>query len=113
MATTTKKAAGTEVVSLDSLAKQRRDALPQPTTFELEGVEFTLPPMKALEFELQEKAGGNLEDVVGVLKAILGDAKIREMYAAGFTFGDLELIGEEWQKRSGVEPGESQASAAS
>lgn len=113
MTTSTKKAGGTEVVSLDSLAKQRRDALPEPTTFELSGVTFTLPPMKALEFELQEKAGGNLEDVVGVLKAILGAEKIREMYAAGFTFGDLELIGEEWQKRSGVEPGESQASAAS
>lgn len=111
--TGTKKTGASQVVSLDSLAKQRRDALPQPTTFELLGVEFTLPPMKGLPFELQEKAGGNLDDVVGVLKAILGEQKIKEMYAAGFTFGDLELIGEEWQQRSGVEPGESPASPAS
>ncbi|GAA2629579.1 hypothetical protein [Streptomyces axinellae] len=110
---TTAKNPGVEVVSLDSLAKQRRDALPEPTTFELSGVEFTLPPMKGLPFELQEKAGGTLDDVVGVLQALLGREKIREMYAAGYTFGDLELIGEEWQKRSGVEPGESVASPTS
>lgn len=111
--TTSKKPAGRPVVSLDALAKQRRDALPDPTTFELFGVEFTLPPMKALEFELQEKAGGSMEDVVSVLKHLLGDEKIREMYAAGFTFGDLEVIGQEWQKHSGLEPGESPASSAS
>lgn len=109
---TSKTVAAREVVSLDALAKQRRDALPEPTTYELFGVEFTLPPMKALPFELQEKVG-DLNDVVGVMKQILGDAKVREMYTAGFQFSDLELIGEEWQKRSGLEPGESVASAAS
>lgn len=112
MTTSTKKPAGREVVSLDSLAKQRRDALPDATTFEMSGVEFTLPPIKALSFELQERVG-DLNDSAGVLKEILGEPKIKEMYAAGFTFGDIELIAEEWQKRSGLESGESQASAAS
>jgi hypothetical protein len=109
---TATKSAGREVVSLDALAKQKRDALPEPTTFEMFGVEFTLPPVKGLPFEMQERVG-DLSDTVGVLKDILGDAKIKEMYAAGFTFGDLEVIGQEWQKRSGLEPGESAASAAS
>lgn len=109
---TATKSAGREVVSLDALAKQRRDALPEPTTFEMLGVEFTLPPVKALPFEMQERVG-DLSDTVGVLKDILGAAKIKEMYAAGYTFGDLEVIGQEWQKRSGLEPGESSASAAS
>ncbi|GGU52642.1 hypothetical protein [Streptomyces lavendofoliae] len=108
----TTKNAGREVVSLDALAKQRRDALPDPTTYDLFGVEFTLPPIKALPFELQEKVG-DLNDTVGVLKEVLGVDKVKEMYAAGYTFGDLELIGTEWQKRSGLEPGESPASTAS
>lgn len=110
--TTTKKPAVHAVVSLDALAKQRRDALPEPTTFELSGVEFTLPPIKGLPFELQEKVG-DLDNTVGILKEVLGDAKVKEMYAAGYTFGDLELIAVEWQKRSGVEPGESEASSDS
>lgn len=108
----TTKNAGREVVSLDALARQRRDALPEPTTFELSGVEFTLPPIKALPFELQERVG-DLDNTVEVLKDLLGSDKVREMYKAGYTFGDLELIAQEWQKRSGVEPGESPASAAS
>jgi hypothetical protein len=108
----TTKNAGREVVSLDALAKQRRDALPEPVTYDLWGVEFTLPPVKALPFELQEKVG-DLNDSVGVMKEVLGAAKVKEMYKAGFTFGDLELIAEEWQKRSGLEPGESPASAVS
>lgn len=113
MATAKKAAAaGREVVSLDSLAKQKRDALPQPTTFELHGVEFTLPPMRSLPFELQERVG-NLDDIPGVLKDVLGADTVAAMYKAGFTFLDIELIGEEWQRRSGVEQGESQASADS
>ncbi|MFC5634740.1 hypothetical protein [Streptomyces bullii] len=110
--TTSKKPAGREVVSLDSIAKQRSDALPEPTTFELHGVEFTLPPMRALPFELQERVG-DLNNITGVLKDVLGEGKVREMYRAGYTFSDIELIGQEWQKHSGVEPGESLASAAS
>ncbi|MEU0670365.1 hypothetical protein ABZ508_33320 [Streptomyces lavendulocolor] len=108
----TTKTTGREVVSLDALAKQRRDALPSPTTYDLWGVEFTLPPVKALPFELQEKVG-DLNDSVGVMKEVLGAEKVREMYKAGYTFGDLELIAEEWQRRSGLEPGESPASAVS
>jgi len=103
---------GTEVVSLDALAKQRRDALPDPTTYEMFGVTFTLPPMKALPIELQERISSQ-EDIVGLLKFVLGDDKVREMYKAGFQMGDLELLGEEWQKRSGLEPGESPASPTS
>jgi hypothetical protein len=108
----TTKTTGREVVSLDALAKQRRDALPEPVTYDLWGVEFTLPPVKALPFELQEKVG-DLNDSVGVMKEVLGAEKVREMYKAGYTFGDLELIAEEWQRRSGLEPGESPASTAS
>jgi hypothetical protein len=107
-----KTVVGTEVVDLNALAQQRRDALPKATTYNLFDVEFTLPPIKALPFELQERVG-DLDNTVGVLKDILGADKVKEMYAAGFTFGDLELIANEWQKRSGVEPGESPASAAS
>jgi hypothetical protein len=99
------KTVGTEVVDLNALAKQRRDALPKPTTYNLLDVEFTLPPIKALPFDL--------DNTVAVLKDLLGRDKVQEMYAAGFTFGDLELIAQEWQKRSGVEPGESPASSGS
>ena len=106
------KPTGRAVHSLDALAKQRRDAQPEPTTFELFGVEFTLPPMKALPIELQERVG-DINDTIGVLKEVLGVAKIKEMYAAGYQFSDLELIAQEWQKASGLEPGESPASAAS
>jgi hypothetical protein len=106
------KTTGTEVVDLNSLAQQRRDALPKPTTYNLFDVEFTLPPIKALPFELQERVG-DLDNTVEVLKDLLGQEKVKEMYAAGYTFGDLELIAQQWQQRSGVEPGESPASAAS
>ncbi|WP_326806643.1 hypothetical protein OHB04_02305 [Streptomyces sp. NBC_01775] len=109
---TTAKTAGTEVVELDSLAKQRRDALPEPTTFALAGVEFTLPAMKTLPMDLQERVG-SLEDGLGILKLTLGPEKVAEMVGAGYTLGDLELIAEEWQKRSGMEPGESTASLSS
>lgn len=113
--TTSKTAAkngAREVVSLDALAKQRRDALPDPVTYELSGVEFTLPPMRALPFELQERVG-DLNNIVGVLKDVLGSDTVKAMYSAGYTFSDLELIGEEWQKHSGLEPGESEASPLS
>ena len=89
--TTSKNSAAREVVSLDALAKQKRDALPQPTTYELMGVEFTLPPLMALPFELQAKVG-DLNNVAGVMQEIVGQDKLREMYAAGFTFSDIELI---------------------
>lgn len=110
--TTAKKPAGREVVSLDALAKQKRDALPQPIDYELFGVQFTLPPMKALEWELQEKVG-DLNDTIGVMAEVLGKDKVKEMYQAGYQLGDLEVIALDWQKRSGLEPGESEASTAS
>ncbi|MGW5426886.1 hypothetical protein ACWET9_06615 [Streptomyces sp. NPDC004059] len=110
--TTSKKPAGREVVSLDALAKQKRDALPEPTTFELKGVEFTLPPMRELPFEMQERVG-DLNNIPGVLRDVLGADKLREMYAAGFTFLDIEIVAQEWQKHSGLEPGESPASTTS
>ncbi len=106
------KTVGTEVVDLTTLAKQRRDALPEPTTFELSGVEFTLPPIKALPFELQERVG-DLDNTVEVLKDLLGSDKVREMYKAGYQLGDLEVIALDWQKRSGLESGESGASSSS
>lgn len=108
----TTKNVGREVVSLDALAKQKRDALPEPTTFELHGVEFTLPPVRSLPMDLQERIG-SLENGYGLMQEALGREKVKEMTAAGYTLGDLELIAEEWQKRSGLEPGESMASTAS
>lgn len=110
--TTSKKTAARERVSLDSLAQQKRDALPEPTDYELFGVEFTLPPMRGLPWDLQEKVG-DLNDTIGVMTEVLGKDKVREMYKAGYQLGDLEVIALDWQKRSGLEPGESPASATS
>ena len=112
--TTAKKAVagGREVVSLDSLAKQKRDALPEPVTFELAGIEFTCPPIKSLPMNIQEKIG-SLENGFGLLQETLGQDKVKEMVGAGFTLGDMELIAEEWMRRNGFEPGESMASSAS
>jgi hypothetical protein len=112
VSTSSKKAVGREVVSLDSLVQQKRDALPEPTDYSLFGVEFTLPPMRALPWELQEKVG-DLNDTIGVLAEVLGKDKVREMYKAGYQLGDLEVIALDWQKRSGLESGESGASSSS
>ncbi|MEU2316547.1 hypothetical protein ACFY7X_13820 [Streptomyces althioticus] len=113
MTTTAKtKNTGREVVSLDALVQQKRDALPEPTTYELFGVEFTLPPMRALPWELQEKVG-DLNDTIGVLAEVLGKDKVRELYGVGIQIGDLEVLALDWQKRSGLESGESPASSTS
>jgi hypothetical protein len=106
------KNTGREVVSLDALVQQKRDALPEPTTYELFGVEFTLPPMRALPWELQEKVG-DLNDTIGVLAEVLGKDKVRELYGVGIQIGDLEVLALDWQKRSGLESGESPASSTS
>ena len=110
--TTSKKPAGRDRVSLDALAQQKRDALPDPTDYELFGVDFTLPPIRGLAWELQEKVG-DLNDTIGVMAEVLGKEKVREMYKAGYQLSDLEVIALDWQKRSGLEPGESEASADS
>ncbi|MET9550533.1 hypothetical protein ABZY36_35310 [Streptomyces sp. NPDC006627] len=110
--TASKKPAGHEVVELDLIAKQKRDALPKPTNYRLFNVEFTMAPVKALPMDIQERIG-SLENGYGVMVEVLGRDKVNEMVAAGFTLGDLEVIAEDWQKRNGVEPGESEASAAS
>lgn len=110
--TTTQKPGGRGVVSLDALSKQRRDALPEPVTFELSGVEFTLPPIKSLPLDLQERIG-SLENGLGLLQHACGRDKVKEMTDAGYTLGDMELIAEEWQRHNGVDPGEFQASPAS
>jgi hypothetical protein len=108
----TAKTPAKTAVSLDALAKQRHALLPEPTTFELKGVTFTLPPMKDLPLELQEKVG-NMNDTVAVMKEVVGVDVVKAMYKAQFTFGDLELIGEQWQEYSGLEPGEAPASSPS
>jgi hypothetical protein len=110
--TTTKKPAGREVVSLDSLAKQKRDALPEPVTFELHGVEFTLEPFNSLPMDVQERMRGP-EDYLSILRTALTEAKVKEMIDAGYTLLDLNLVAEEWIRRSGIEPGELGASSAS
>jgi len=112
VSTSSKKSPGREVVSLDALAQQKRDAQPEPTNYELFGVQFTLPPMKSLPWELQEKVG-DLNDTIGVLEETLGRDKVQEMYRAGYQLGDLEVIALDWQKRSGLESGESRASSNS
>ncbi|MET8818451.1 hypothetical protein EF913_28205 [Streptomyces sp. WAC04189] len=113
MSTSSKsKNAGREVISLDAQVKQKRDALPEPTTYELFGVEFTLPPIKSLPWSVQERVG-NLNNTIDVLEDTLGPDKVKELYSVGIQLGDLEVIAIDWQKRSGLEPGESQASAGS
>jgi len=105
---TTSKTPGTKRLDLEERLKQRRAALPEPVPCEAFGVEWTLPPMQSLPIDVQERAATTRD--IGVLRAALGDAKVNEMIKAGFTVGDMELIVEEWQERSGVEPGESKAS---
>ncbi|MGW4728846.1 hypothetical protein ACWEQC_06645 [Streptomyces shenzhenensis] len=112
MATSSKKNAGTETVSLDALVQQKRAALPEPTPYELFGVEFTLPPMRGLPWELQEKVG-DLNDTMAVIGEVLGKDKVRELYGVGIQLGDLEVLALDWQRRSGLEPGESKASSTS
>ncbi|MGW5509878.1 hypothetical protein ACWEV9_19200 [Streptomyces albogriseolus] len=107
-----KKDAGREVISLDAAVQQKRDALPEPTPYSLFGVEFTLPPMRALPWELQEKVG-DLNDTIGVIGEVLGKDKVKELYGVGIQLGDLEVLALDWQKRSGVESGESAASSSS
>lgn len=109
---TTKKPTGREVVSLDSLAAQKREALPEATTFELRGVEFTLEPFHSLPMDLQERMKGP-DDYLGIIRVALGADKVKEMVDAGYSIGDLNLVAEEWMRRSGIEPGESPASSAS
>ncbi|MEU0940295.1 hypothetical protein [Embleya sp. NPDC005971] len=108
----TDKTPKTTVVSLDALAKQRREAMPEATVFSLHGVEFELPPMKMLPIEMQVRVS-SMSDGYAVLEDVLGADKIKQMFKAGYTFDDLELIHAEWQARSGLEPGESQASPTS
>ncbi|MFC7906477.1 hypothetical protein [Streptomyces nigra] len=110
--TSKKKNPGTERVSLDSLVQQKRDALPDPTDYELFGVEFTLPPMRALPWEIQEKVG-DLSDTIAVMGEVLGPDKVKELYGVGIQLGDLEVLALDWQKRSGLESGESRASSSS
>ena len=112
MSTSKKNSPGIERVSLDALVQQKRDALPDPTPYELFGVEFTLPPMRALPWELQEKVG-DLNDTIGVLAEVLGKDKVKELYGVGIQLGDLEVLALDWQKRSGLESGESPASSPS
>ncbi|MDT7847190.1 hypothetical protein [Streptomyces justiciae] len=112
MSTSSKKSVGTEVVELDLIAQQRRDALPKPTNYTLFGVAFTMPPIKSLPMDLQERIG-SLENGYGVMVECLGEEKVQEMVDAGYTLGDLEVIAEDWQKRNGLAPGESKASRAS
>lgn len=104
--------AAAEVVDLNALRKQRADAAPKSTTFDLGGIAFTLPPFKSLPMDVQERVRGP-QDGMGLLRIALGDAKVNEMISAGFTLDDMELISTEWMQRSGVEPGELQASSPS
>jgi hypothetical protein len=108
--TTSKSSPAVKRMSLDAKAKQRRDAMPAEIPMELFGVEFTLPPIKRLPMDAQERVGNN---DVAVFRMVLGDEKVEEMIKAGYEVGDLELILEEWQEYSGVEPGESRASSDS
>lgn len=101
-----------EVVSLTAKSKQRRDALGEDVVYELHDVEFVLPHFRCLPIDVQEKVAGP-DDILGILRVTLGADKFQEMVDAGFTIDDAALIGEEWQERAGVEPGESPASPSS
>lgn len=107
---TTSKNPAVQRTSLDAKAKQRRDALGADIHMELFGVQFTLPHMRSLPMDVQERVGNR---DIAVLRIALGDDKVNEMIKAEFKVSDMELIVEEWQERSGVEPGESQASSDS
>jgi hypothetical protein len=105
--TTSKATPENKRISLEERLKQRRAALPQEIPFEAFGVEFTFPPMQSLPIDVQERATNR---DISVLRLALGDDKVNEMIKADFTVGDMELIVEEWQERSGTTPGESKAS---
>ncbi|MFE9042234.1 hypothetical protein ACFY9F_28525 [Streptomyces sp. NPDC012421] len=94
--------ADTGTVSLDVLAARRARALPPGVRYELKGVAFTLPPVRALPVDLPESAAG---DTAELLRRVLGEDVIGEMAAAGFTLGDFELICEDWRRRNGLAAG--------
>ncbi|MFB7937621.1 hypothetical protein [Streptomyces sp. NPDC056049] len=95
-------AAGTGTVSLDVLAARRARSLPPGVRYELKGLAFTLPPVRALPVDLPESSGG---DTAELLRLVLGEAMIGRMAAAGFTLGDFELICEDWRRRNGLADG--------
>ncbi|MFF9150041.1 hypothetical protein ACF1BN_34880 [Streptomyces sp. NPDC014861] len=89
-------------VSLDVLAARRARSLPPGVRYELKGVAFTLPPVRALPVDLPESAGG---DTAELLRLVLGEEMIGRMAAAGFTLGDFELVCEDWRRRNGLADG--------
>ncbi|MFD3534760.1 hypothetical protein [Streptomyces sp. NPDC058664] len=93
-----------ETVSLDALAARRARSLPRAVRYELKGMVLTLPPWRSLPVDLPGRAGG---DTLEILRVVLGEERIREMAAAGFTLGHLEVIGEHWRRRDdpGAGPG--------
>ncbi|MEU2658959.1 hypothetical protein ABZ615_27035 [Streptomyces sp. NPDC007325] len=93
----------TGTVSLDVLAARRARALPPGVRYELKGVAFTLPPVRALPVDLAESAAAG--DTAELLRRVLGEDVIGEMAAAGFTLGDFELICEDWRRRNGLAAG--------
>lgn len=88
-------------VSLDMRARQHARSLPGPFRYELKGVTFDLPSLRSLPLAQWERLRGGT-DPLAALTCVLGEVKLKEMTAAGFTLGDLEVIVEDWERRSGV-----------
>ncbi|MGW2746016.1 hypothetical protein [Streptomyces sp. NPDC001450] len=88
-------------LSLDQLAAERTETLPGPFHYQLKGVRFTLPALHGLPLDVWERVRGGT-DPVASLRAVVGEQKTREMAAAGFTLCDLDVIVEDWERRSGV-----------
>ncbi|MEU1465200.1 hypothetical protein ABZ467_31880 [Streptomyces sp. NPDC005727] len=88
-------------VSLDERARQYARSLPGPFRYKLKGLTFALPSPYALSLTQWGRFHDGA-DALAAFQAVLGEPKVREMTAAGFTLGDLAVIVEDWEYRSGV-----------
>ncbi|MFF9818670.1 hypothetical protein [Streptomyces sp. NPDC014006] len=88
-------------VPLDAVARQCAQALSGPVNYELKGVTFALPSLRSLPIDLWDRVRAGT-DPMASLRAVVGEQKMREMAAAGFTLSDLDVILEDWKRRDGV-----------
>ncbi|MDN3261184.1 hypothetical protein QWJ26_15440 [Streptomyces sp. CSDS2] len=92
---------GEGTLSLDAHARRHARSLSRPLRYELKNVTFTLPSPRSVPLAVWQRLHDGT-DPLTAFQALVGEAKTREMTAAGFTLGDLEVIVEEWEHRGGV-----------